>query len=111
MEPQKLNALVTNDEQIFKFLTFVINKAKKQINPKRIILFGSRARGTANKFSDIDLSFEFDERSHRSNWAEFWMDLEYEAPILLEFDLVEFDTAPEGLKTNILKDGKVIYER
>ena len=75
---------------------------------KRVILYGSRARGDYRKTSDIDLAIE-----GCPDWeiSEIRETLEEKVPTLLTFDVVNFEKAPEGLKENILKEGVLIYEK
>ena len=75
---------------------------------KRVILYGSRARGDFRKTSDIDLAIE-----GCPDWvvADIRETLEEEAPTLLTFDVVSLEKAPEGLRENILREGVVIYEK
>ncbi len=72
---------------------------------RRVVLFGSRARGTHSPRSDIDLA------ATGGNVAEFHEDLEEKARTLLMFDVVNVDRGiwPE-LSDAIRKDGVVIYE-
>ena len=51
---------------------------------KRVISFGSRARGTPSLRSDIDLAVEGDDTV---NWSELSLEVE-DYPTLLEIDLV-----------------------
>lgn len=73
---------------------------------EEIILFGSRARGTHTERSDIDLAVcggDFD---------SFYWDVKEKTHSLLMFDLVELDVGvSEELKTEIERDGVVIYEK
>lgn len=90
---------------------YIVRKAIQDFNPKKIILFGSRARGDYTRISDIDLAFEFDENTKKEKWPYFCADIEESAPILSNFDLVNMDEASSELKINILKEGKVLFER
>ena len=76
---------------------------------RRIILFGSRARGDAGARADIDVAVECPEADSRR-----WFDIEEAAestPTLLKIDLVRLDRAPADLAANICREGKVLYER
>lgn len=73
---------------------------------KRVILFGSRARGTSRPKSDIDLAVEgcpdFDALYDRLQ-NELWS--------LLNVDVVELnDQTSRELVHEIQRDGKVLYE-
>ena len=73
---------------------------------KKVILFGSRARGDFYKKSDIDLAVE------GGNFLGFSMSVDEETSILLEYDIIELDRGiSEKLKDSIKRDGVVIYEK
>ena len=72
---------------------------------KKVILFGSRARGDFYKKSDIDLAVE------GGNFLGFSMSVDEETSTLLEYDIIELDRGiSEKLKDSIKRDGVVIYE-
>jgi predicted nucleotidyltransferase len=77
-------------------------------NVEKIVLFGSRARGTHQKKSDIDLAVY-----GCSDFTRFSLLIEENVWTLLEFDLIQMDEAAisEELKTEIERDGIVIYEK
>lgn len=82
----------------------IIRIAKKNAI-KKVILFGSRARGNNSERSDIDLAV------NGGNALDFHYDLEEEAWTLLTFDVVDLDRGiSEELQTEIDRDGVVIYE-
>lgn len=73
---------------------------------RRVVLFGSRARGTNQPRSDIDLAVEgcpdFDRLSDRLQ-DELWS--------LLRVDVVNLDAdVSEELRREIARDGRVLYE-
>lgn len=74
---------------------------------RRVVLFGSRARGTNQPRSDIDLAVEgcpdFDRLSDRLQ-EELWS--------LLRVDVVNLDAElSEELRREIARDGRVLYEK
>ena len=72
----------------------------------KVILFGSRARGTHTERSDIDLAVS------GGNYLAFYYDVQEEAHTLLMFDVVNLDrTITDELKKEIERDGVVIYEK
>lgn len=75
---------------------------------KKVILFGSRARGDHDERSDIDLAIAGDITDHE--WLQI-CEMAENTDTLLEIDLVRLNTASEALKTEIAKHGQVIYER
>lgn len=73
---------------------------------KKVILFGSRARGTNRERSDVDLAVS------GGNIRDFRFDMEEEAQTLLMFDVVDLDRPiSEELQKEIERDGVVIYEK
>ncbi len=78
--------------------------------PKRIVLFGSRAKGDASRTSDIDLAvFGADWTDQDINKAHGLLEESLKTP--LKFDLVHFDALGNPrLRENIQKTGRVLYE-
>jgi predicted nucleotidyltransferase len=102
---------IVNGIKMNELYQYIVNKAIQDFNPKKIFLFGSRARGDFTSTSDLDLAFELDANSNPEKWAYFCVELDESAPSLLNFDLVNFNEASEALKRNILKEGKVLFKR
>lgn len=70
----------------------------------KVILFGSRARGTHTERSDIDLAVS------GGNYLDFYYNVQEESHTLLMFDVVNLDQKiSEELKKEIERDGVVIY--
>lgn len=75
-------------------------------NVEKIILFGSRARGTHYDRSDVDLAVV------GGDFDGFLSDIHEMAYSLLSFDIVKYDDRiTEELKEELRKDGVVIYEK
>lgn len=73
---------------------------------QKVILFGSRARGTNRERSDVDIAVS------GGNIRDFRFDLEEEAQTLLMFDVVDLDhRISDELREEIERDGVVIYEK
>ena len=78
----------------------------REAGAKRVILFGSRARGTNYPKSDIDLAIEgcpdfpaLQDRLQEELWS------------LLRLDIVNLDARlSDELRQEIARDGKVLYE-
>ena len=72
---------------------------------RKVILFGSRARGDYSPRSDIDLAVSGGDADL------FRLDVEDETSTLLRFGVVDMDHAPQPkLLKSIQKEGRVIYE-
>ncbi|MDE6035805.1 MAG: nucleotidyltransferase domain-containing protein [Ruminococcus sp.] len=82
----------------------IIRIARKN-NIKKVILFGSRARGTNSERSDIDLAIS------GGNALDFYYDIKEKTWTLLMFDVVELDKGiSEELQAEINRDGVILYE-
>ena len=72
----------------------------------KIILFGSRARGTNTERSDIDIAV------YGGDFDGFYWDVKEKINSLLMFNIVQADSSiSDELKKEIEKDGVVIYEK
>jgi predicted nucleotidyltransferase len=76
---------------------------------RRVILFGSRARGDAWPRSDVDIAIEAPGASSR-DWLRL-ADMAEDADTLLSIDLVRLDEAPPDLRNRIQSEGLALYER
>lgn len=78
----------------------------KKYGIKKVILFGSRARGDYHLRSDIDLAVSGGDR------IRFSLDVDEETSTLLKYDIVDLDGAvnPE-LRESIEKEGRILYEK
>lgn len=77
----------------------------KKYNVKKVILFGSRARGDFKKKSDIDLAVQ------GGDFIRFMLDVNEETSTLLMFDIINLDEEiQKELRESIEKEGKIIYE-
>lgn len=86
-----------------KLLQQIVQFAKK-CELSRVVLFGSRARGTNRERSDVDLAVT------GKNVADFQFMLEDEADSLLSFDVVDMGSiVSQKLKQNIEREGVCLY--
>ena len=78
----------------------------KQHNVKRLVLFGSRARGDFKRKSDIDLAVLGE------NISRFASDVDEMTDTLLKYDIVDlsYKLSDELLK-NIENEGIILYEK
>ena len=102
--PKLTNAHDSLPPSIKNLLAYAIGKLK----PKKIVLFGSRARGDAREDSDFDIAFSLSE-SGKQAWAEFTTSLEEKNLTLHELDLVDIDQLDEKYHENIKREGVVLY--
>jgi len=91
-----------------------------EVDPQRILLFGSRARGEGNEHSDVDLLVverePFDRnRSRRKEAARIWRCI---SDFRIPADILVYSTSEvaqwEGSRFHVigraLREGKVLYE-
>lgn len=82
--------------------------AQAYLHPRRIILFGSHARGDAQPTSDIDLAVEAPSATD-SEWLQFLSKARDEIPTLRRIDWVRVEDAPPALLAAIGEEGIVIH--
>lgn len=83
-----------------------IKKIAEQYGVKKVILFGSRARGDYQRASDIDLAVE------GGRITDFILDIKDTTSTLLNFDIVDMEKTGQGaFLDSIKKEGVIIYEK
>ena len=85
----------------------VVERGIRDLDPDRVVLYGSRARGDARPASDYDLCFF----GTRGLWAKYHLWVWDDAPGVYGFDVVRWEEAPEPLRKNIAEDGVTLYEK
>ena len=89
-------------DRMLRELSFMARK----YSVTKIILFGSRARGTNTERSDIDIAV------YGGDFDHFYWDVKEEIHSLLMFDVVQADAKiSDELKQEIERDGVTIYEK
>lgn len=117
MMPQTYQIPEVNDKLLLKMTQAVVDA----VAPERIILFGSRALGTAHTYSDIDLliikSQDFGPgHGRRQESAKVsWVLSEFGVPadILMYHsdEIDEWKNSPNHVIYRALTEGQVLYER
>jgi predicted nucleotidyltransferase len=78
----------------------------KRYDVSKVILFGSRARGTNSERSDIDIAVV------GGDFDGFYWETKENTHSLLMFDIVDLNgNVSENLKKEIDRDGVIIYEK
>ena len=95
------------DERSQRVLSYIVQRATELMDVKKIILYGSRARGDFNEHSDYDLAFDISD--DKENWSRFFLEVPDNLETFLGIDLLRLDEIGEPLRSNIQRDGKVIY--
>lgn len=95
-----------NSDSVVQFL---VNSAQKNSFIKKLILFGSRARGDHHERSDYDVAVELCDVQAWPSWA---LETRENVPTLCGLDLVKLDQdMSEDFKKVIKAEGVVIYDR
>lgn len=83
-----------------------IRSLAQKYNIRKVILFGSRARGDYKRVSDIDLAVS------GGDFVRFTLDVDEETSTLLKYDFVDLDgSVQEELLDSIEKEGRILYEK
>jgi len=105
--------MVAIDTQV---LQEVVARIARAMRPRKIVLFGSRARGEARLESDIDLLVIADstEPRYRRSAPLYGLLSDILAPMdILVYTPAEVDDwreVPQAFVTTALREGKVLYE-
>ncbi len=102
----RLGRPVTPEERLL--LDHVCNVAMKSGALKRVLLFGSRARGNHTRRSDFDFALQWFPVDARMR-HEVLETISEESPTVHAMDLVDLEEAGPELRQSIEKDGKEIY--
>lgn len=107
---------VYRGKTIVDWLPDIVERVANAFEPRRIILFGSLARGDAGYDSDIDLLVEFDERVDRHATAVAMRRAVGDIPAPVDFVVTDTDEIRRRgsivgpvLGTALL-EGRVVYE-
>ena len=83
-----------------------IRNFAKLYEVRKVILFGSRARGDFRRTSDIDLAVS------GGDFNRFALDVDEETSTLLEYDIVNLNAEMQDeLRESIKKEGRILYEK
>lgn len=86
----------------------LVARARNDPDVLAVILFGSRARGSASRASDYDVCLALT-GSSRSDLDAAHKRLEYLA--IGDLDVVLFQQLPLHIRSRVLKDGRILFTR
>jgi predicted nucleotidyltransferase len=105
---------VSNDEETLKV---IVSKITEAIDPQKIILFGSWARGEGGPHSDIDLLIIQESTLARpQRYAQvrrlFWgMGLPMDILVYTPEEFARYQSVPGSFTHTVVHEGKVLYAR
>lgn len=100
------------DSQI---LDLLVQKIVQAVNPLRILLFGSAARGEMRHDSDIDLLIVMPEGTNRRQTAQYLyrhlrnIKVPFDLLVATPSDLEKYRDTPGLVYASILREGKDLY--
>lgn len=86
-----------------------VNLAIKYLKPRKVILFGSRARGDSGERSDYDFAVD-DYGISNQRWARFSLEVKEKVPTLKEIEIIRMSQIDGTFRERILKEGIIVYE-
>ncbi len=92
-----------------ELLKEIVNLLVDELNPERIILFGSRSKNRAHKYSDFDIAIEgvdLDLRKERKI-----KEILDEISGVFTVDLTNLDKADKKFREIVYHTGEILYER
>lgn len=93
-------------KSMFKALELMI----KSLDPDKIVLFGSRARGDHRENSDFDIVIK-GTKAQAHEWAKLRLALEEDPITLHKIDLLNWSELESNYIKNINSEGIILYER
>jgi len=96
-------------EREINILNSTIEILKDKLNPDKIILFGSRAKGKSKLHSDFDIAIEISKPDLRTR--RIIKEKIDDVSGLYSVDLIYLNSVDENFKNLVLKTEKTVYER
>ena len=101
------SATIIESEQ--EVLMDIVTLVRDFLNPKRIIIFGSRISGRGREYSDFDIAVEGTEMNIRNE--RLLKDALDDKLGIITVDLINLDKVDSKFKQLVLQTGRVIYEQ
>ena len=99
----------SRDQEIIQLIKRVIIKMRKELKGRRVILFGSRAQGTAQERSDFDIGIVGSKPLPYEVFFKIQDQLE-DLPTLFTIQLVDFSRAGELFKKEALQSALTLLK-
>ena len=102
--------VITLDPTFPSTVQNVIRLIIEQSKPKKMILFGSRARKKNRDNSDFNFCV-VGKTCSAETWAKLLVEIENEPLTLFKIDLLEFESLSKIYQEQIQSEGKILYDR
>jgi predicted nucleotidyltransferase len=90
-----------------ELLQDVTRRIVATVKPRRVVLFGSAARGQMKKDSDLDVLVVVSERAHRRLHGS---GVAIDIVVATESDLKKYGQRPGTILKTALQEGRILYE-
>ncbi|MCU8015016.1 MULTISPECIES: nucleotidyltransferase domain-containing protein [unclassified Shewanella] len=87
-----------------------LDELSQRDSVEKLIIFGSRACGDYDKYSDIDLAVVAPSFT-KADWVMLRAKAIHDVRVVFRISIVNFLSNPERLQKRIYDDGEVIYEQ
>jgi predicted nucleotidyltransferase len=101
--------MVIDDASVEAGIRQVLHERKDALAGYRVLLFGSRARGSPRAASDFDLAIDGDKPLELNTFYEIEDALE-RLPTLARIDWIDLNRASKRLRDSARSEGKLFYE-
>lgn len=84
-------------------MQFVVDVLRSKVGAARVLIYGSRAKGTSVPGSDWDIAVMG--ATDREALQEFLVEMAYDPPVLLPIDILDYDRADPVMKSVVDREG------
>jgi predicted nucleotidyltransferase len=115
--PEDLAGVEIMDPKLESKIRHIVDVLNRGLGPRKIIVFGSYARGNANPDSDLDILLVMDDSANRRETAVAAyrllgpIGISKDIVVVTESDIRDFGTLPGTVLQPALAEGKVVYEK
>jgi predicted nucleotidyltransferase len=104
-----------NEDDLRKVLDELVRRIVDAVHPRRIILFGSAARGQMGPESDLDILVEMPDGTHRRRTTQelyralFRLGMATDVVVVTQSDVRQFADEPSLVICPALREGRELY--
>jgi predicted nucleotidyltransferase len=101
--------MVVSENSVEQSICRILEAHREALRGHRVLLFGSRADGTAGHLSDFDLGVDGSEPLDLESFYELQDALD-QIPTLYQVDWMDLARASPKISENARRQGKILYE-